>query len=345
MKSSEFEYELPRDLIAQEPSAERTGSRLLVIRRDAGAIEHCTFSDLPNLLAQGDMLVLNETSVIPARIRLARNPTGGSVEALLVRPRGDGVWEALLTPSRRLRPGDRLDSIRKPGAPRAEIVSRAESGKWLLRELNGPLEDLGETPLPPYIRRDTGEDPSAADRERYQTVYARVPGSVAAPTAGLHFTDRMIESLSRAGVEIARIVLHVGPGTFRPISGENVEEHVMDPERYEIAAEETARMAAAFRAGKRFVAVGTTCVRVLETLGPAGLGSEDPARGETAIFISPGYRFSLAGAMLTNFHMPRSTPYALVCALAGLDLIRRAYAEAIERRYRFLSYGDAMLIL
>ena len=345
MKSSELEYELPRDLIAQEPVSERTGSRLMVIRRDTGLIEHRNFPELPGLLGAGDMLVINETSVIPARIRFARRPTGGSVWALLVRRLESGVWEALLTPSRRLRPGDLLDSTRKPGAPRAEIVSRTDEGKWILRELNGALEELGETPLPPYIRRDAAEGPRAVDRERYQTVYARVPGSVAAPTAGLHFTAGLLAGLSRAGVEIARIVLHVGPGTFRPISVENVEEHMMDPEQYEIAEEEAARMAAASRAGKRFVAVGTTCVRVLETLGKGGIGAGSEARGETAIFISPGYRFGLAGAMLTNFHMPRSTPYALVCALAGLDLIRKAYASAIEREYRFLSYGDAMLIL
>jgi len=345
MKSTELDYELPRELIAQEPTAERTGSRLLVVRRGSGSIEHRDFADLPVLLSPGDALVLNETSVVPARVRLARHPTGGAVEALLVRRLAAGVWEALLSPSRRLRPGSLLSHAREAGRPRAEIVSRGEDGKWIVREMDGGLMELGETPLPPYIRRDAKSGPKVSDRERYQTVYARVPGSVAAPTAGLHFTDLMLASLARAGIEIVRIVLHVGPGTFRPITGENVEDHRMASECYEIAPGETARLAAAVRSGRRLVAVGTTCVRVLETLGPGVTGLEGEVGWETAIFIHPGHRFALVGAMLTNFHMPRSTPYALVCALAGITLVRRAYAGAIERRYRFLSYGDAMLIL
>jgi S-adenosylmethionine:tRNA ribosyltransferase-isomerase len=351
MNLNELDYDLPRDLIAQEPAALREASRLLVLDRASGAVTHRVFGDLPRSLRAGDCLVLNESRVIAARLRLVKEGTGGGVEALLLRDLGGGRWESFLNPARRVRTGQRLAHVQNRVHPIVVIEERQASGRWVLRELDpvpgGLPATLGEMPLPPYIRRGGADGHArlrALDVERYQTVYARVPGSVAAPTAGLHITEAILQTLASAGIEVVRVLLHVGPGTFRPVTAERLEDHVMDAEAFEVGAAERTALGAAVRDGRRIVAVGTTSVRVLETLGPEGLAGDGPVRGETSIFIRPGYAFRVVGALVTNSHLPRSTPLALVAAFAGLAAIRRAYAEAVASRYRFLSYGDAMLI-
>jgi len=352
MQIDELDYDLPRDLIAQAPAPHREDSRLLVLDRASGSILHHAFAGLAGSLRAGDCVVLNETKVIPARLRLVKEGTGGGVDALLLREAEPGVWQALLKPGGRIRAGMRLAPAADPSRAVVAVEARDASGSWRVRELEkaggGLPESLGDMPLPPYIRRNgavPGSDAlRALDRERYQTVYARVAGSVAAPTAGLHFTCPVLDSLSAAGVETVKVVLHVGPGTFRPVTADRLEDHRMDAEPFEVGAAARSALRAALQAGRRIVAVGTTSARVLETLGPEGLAKEGPARGETSLFILPGFAFRVAGALVTNFHLPRSTPLALVSAFAGLSLIRRAYAEAVAARYRFLSYGDAMLI-
>lgn len=341
----DLDYDLPRERIAQRPAARRDAARLLHLDRASGRIAHRVFRDLPGLLAPGDVLVLNDSRVVPARLAL-RKPTGGGVEALVLEPLGDGSWEALLSPSGRVREGMTLTLA---GAPALLVERRAGAGRWVIRGAAGGdpgeiLRSAGEVPLPPYIRRAGTAAERRHDRERYQTVYAASPGSVAAPTAGLHFTPAGLAALRARGIELVRTTLHVGPGTFRPVTAERLADHRMDPERFEVSAAALAALCAARHAGRRLVAAGTTAVRVLETLGAAGLEGTDPVSGETSLFITPGWRFEVVGAMLTNFHQPRSTPYALVTALAGPGPIRRAYAEALGGGYRFLSYGDAMLI-
>jgi S-adenosylmethionine:tRNA ribosyltransferase-isomerase len=313
MDTAELEYELPPELIAQRPAERRDESRLLVYERASGEVRHRRFSELPDELA-GELVVVNETRVIPARLRLQR-ATGGEAEVLLLEHVGpDGVWEGLARPSRRLRPGDRLGPV--------ELLEPLGEGRWRLR-LEG--EPAGETPLPPYITEPLG------DPERYQTVYAREEGSAAAPTAGLHFTPELL-----GGLEVARVTLHVGLDTFRPVETETLVEHPIHSERYEVAAPEWERIDAA----DRVLAVGTTTVRVLETLTRGG-----PLSGRTELFITPGFDFRRVDALLTNFHLPRSTLLALVMAFAGVEETRRLYDLAIAQRYRFYSFGDAMLIL
>jgi S-adenosylmethionine:tRNA ribosyltransferase-isomerase len=313
MDTAELEYELPPELIAQRPAERRDESRLLVYERASGEVRHRRFSELPDELA-GELVVVNETRVIPARLRLQR-ATGGEAEVLLLEHVGpDGVWEGLARPSRRLRPGDRLGPV--------ELLEPLGKGRWRLR-LEG--EPAGETPLPPYITEPLG------DPERYQTVYAREEGSAAAPTAGLHFTPELL-----GGLEVARVTLHVGLDTFRPVETETLVEHPIHSERYEVAAPEWERIDAA----DRVLAVGTTTVRVLETLTRGG-----PLSGRTELFIMPGFEFRRVDALLTNFHLPRSTLLALVMAFAGVEETRRLYDLAIAQRYRFYSFGDAMLIL
>lgn len=349
MKLAEFDYELPPELIAQEPASLRDASRLLVLDRRTGSVAHKMFSDLPSFLENGDVLLLNESRVIPARLKLVREGTGGKVEALLLRSLEPGVWEAMLKPSVKMKPGQHLMNPGSPSHAVLGVVKQVGEGKWVVREEEGAGADilsLGEAPLPPYIKRE-GTARREADLARYQTVYARVPGSVAAPTAGLHFTDAILGEIGKRGPEVVKFSLHVGMGTFTPVRAEDdITGHRMDPERFSVSAEGLAGIKAARDRKGRIVAVGTTGVRVLETIAPMiDAAARDGVEGETSLFITPGFDFRLTGAMLTNFHLPKSTPYILVSALAGLDLVRKAYAEAISERYRFLSYGDAMLVL
>jgi len=344
-----FDFELPPDRIAQEPASPRDASRLLVLDRAARAVVHRRFRDLPEELRAGDLLVLNDTKVIPARLHGTR-PSGGRVEMLLVEPLGEGgegrlLWRALLRGGRRLAPGARLSF---PGGLSAIAHARDGEG-WQVElataseTLGALLEREGEVPLPPYIRRADADRRSAADRVRYQTVYARVPGAVAAPTAGLHFTDELLAALSARGIERACLTLHVGPGTFAPVRADRVEEHRMHDERYVVpvaAAEAIARTRAR---GGRIVAVGTTVARALESRARDD-GGVTPGEGRTALFIYPGFRFRVVDALVTNFHLPRSTLLMLVCALAGTEVVLDAYREAVRAGYRFYSYGDAMLV-
>ena len=314
MKSSELDYELPQELIAQHPLARRDASRLLVHDRGSGETRHRRFDELPSELDEGTLVVVNDTRVLPARLRLAR-PGGGEAEVLLLERSGEnGTWEGLARPSRKLRPGQRLGPV--------ELLEPLGEGRWRLR-LEG--EPAGEAPLPPYIREPL------ADPERYQTIYARNEGSAAAPTAGLHFTPELL-----AGLDVERVTLHVGLDTFRPLAVETLEQHQLHSERYEVEATAWERIQAA----ERVLAVGTTTVRVLESLARGA-----PLSGRTDLFVTPGFEFRRADALLTNFHLPRSTLLALVMAFAGIEETRRLYRLAIEERYRFYSFGDAMLLL
>jgi S-adenosylmethionine:tRNA ribosyltransferase-isomerase len=337
LRTSDFDFELPADRVAREPLPERDASRLMLLPRAGGAPEHHAFRDLPALLAPGDLLVLNETRVIPARLRGARAETGGKVELLLCEPLpsadGRAAWRCLGQASKALRPGT---ALRVAGVA-AEV--RAIHGEGFLDvafdagavELARMIEEHGELPLPPYL----GRDETPADRERYQTVYARSPGSVAAPTAGLHFTERVFAALEARGVRRATLTLHVGPGTFLPVRTEDPSEHRMHAERYEIPE----ATAAAVREARRVIAVGTTTLRALEASG----GRAGP--GSTAIFVRPGHEFRTVHGLVTNFHLPRSTLVMLVAALAGRERLLSAYAEAVRAGYRFYSYGDAMLVI
>jgi len=343
MKVSEFDYPLPESLIAQEPVTPRDASRLLVIPRDGSPLRHLRFTDLPDLLAPGDLLVLNDTRVVPARL-VGRKASGGKCELLLCEPLEPPVgarYRAMGQSSKPLRPGVGL----RFGDLGAVIEATEGDGFFAVRfdrmgrELELALEREGRVPLPPYVRRE----PTAADRERYQTVLARVPGSAAAPTAGLHFTEGLLSRLDARGVRRTTVTLHVGPGTFLPVRSEEIEGHRMHPERYHVS-EEAARAFADCRArGGRVVAVGSTAVRTLESaFEGAGIRA---GRGRTALFIVPGYRFRALDGLVTNFHLPRSTLLMLVCAFAGRDRVLGAYREAVARAYRFFSYGDATLVL
>jgi len=343
----EFDFELPEELIAQTPLPERTASRLLALDRTTGTIEHGTFTDLRRYLKPGDLLVLNDTRVLPARLRGIKPETGARVELLLLRRLEGDRWEVLAKPAKRLKPGTVLAfGEDETGAPLLHAVVQAEGEaglrtvefryRGIFQEL---LDRLGEMPLPPYIRR------RLEDRERYQTVYAKHDGSAAAPTAGLHFTNEFLDELRASGVRTAFLTLHVGLGTFRPMTVERVEDHVMHAEYYEVSAETAAMLNETREKGGRIVAVGTTSARTLETAAARfGPGKIEACSGWTDLFIYPGYRFLLVDALLTNFHLPRSTLVMLVSAFAGRELILKAYREAIERRYRFFSFGDAMFI-
>ena len=312
MRTADLDYELPPELIAQHPPPRRDDARLLVFHRTSGAIRHRRFRDLPDELGPGDLVVVNDTRVAPARLRV-RRPGGGAAEVLLVERRNGTEWEALARPSRRLRPSMRLGQV--------ELVEPLGDGRWIVR-LDG--DPAGEPPLPPYIHEPL-EDP-----ERYQTVYADRAGSAAAPTAGLHFTSELLGRL-----DVVRITLHVGLDTFRPVSAEMIEEHELHGERYQVPPRSWARITAA----SRVVAVGTTAVRTIETVEAGG-----PLEGRTELFITPGYEFRRVGALITNFHLPRTTLLALVMAFAGVEETRTIYRTAIEERYRFYSFGDAMLV-
>jgi S-adenosylmethionine:tRNA ribosyltransferase-isomerase len=313
MKTSELDYDLPSELIAQRPLARRDDSRLLVYERTGGGVRHRCFRDLPGELPAGALVVVNDTRVVPARLRL-RRPTGGEAEVLLLEALEDGLWEALARPSRRLRGGMRLGPV--------ELVENLGEGRWLVR-LEG--EPAGEAPLPPYITEPL------ADAERYQTVYAEDAGSAAAPTAGLHFTPELL-----AALDVERITLHVGLDTFRPVTAELLAGHELHSERYLVEEAVWERISRA----ERVVAVGTTTVRVLESLARGA-----PLQGRTSLFVTPGFEFRRVDALVTNFHLPRSTLLALVMAFAGVEETRRLYRLAVEERYRFYSFGDAMLLL
>lgn len=345
MNLSDFDYHLPDGMIAQRPLPARDASRLLVIHRKDGMIRHHRFQDLGSMLRPGDLLVLNDTKVIPARL-LGHRKGGGRNEVLLTEEETPNRWWALCKPSQKLPVGRRLTF---EGGVGAEVVDRAEGGRRLLR-FDGPedivtlLPRIGMMPLPPYIKRGASTEDGALDAERYQTVYAAQAGAIAAPTAGLHVTDALLKDLGRQGIEIAFLTLHVGVGTFKPITVERIEQHRMEAERYIIPEVTAAAVKRAKIAGRRVVAVGTTTTRALE--GAALEGGEIRAgAGRTSLFISPGHRFRVVDALVTNFHLPRSTLLVLVSAFAGRDLIAKGYGEAVEHGYRFYSYGDATVIL
>ena len=350
MKVADFDYELPPELIAQEPAERRDGARMLVLDRAARTWEHKHFADLPAYLRANDLLVANDTRVIPARVfgRKAKEGTGGKVEFLLLEEIEPGVWDALMRSRRRPKVGEQV--ILDEDLAVATVLEDGELGRVKIRVESAlpwldVLERIGQTPLPPYIlRKETTPERRAVDKLRYQTVFAREPGAVAAPTAGLHFTPAVLERLAGQGVDRATVTLHVGIGTFRPVSAETVAEHKMDFERWQIPEETAAKVAAAKSSGGRVVAVGTTSVRTLESAAarPEGFGA---GQGRTDLFIYPPYDFRVVDALVTNFHLPKSTLIMMISAFAGREFVREAYAEAIRERYRFFSYGDCMLIL
>ncbi len=353
MDVADFTFELPAELIAQEP-APRGTSRLLVLNRGSGALRHAGIGDLPSFLRAGDLLVVNNTRVIAARLLGRRVPSGGQVECLLLGPSHAGpgtpgtLFNALMHPGQKLKPGALVRFEGDAGVLMGEVVARHFHGRRTIRlwaEAGGPVEPLidriGHMPLPPYIRRHD----SAEDRERYQTVFATVRGSVAAPTAGLHFTPELVSRLEHGGIERIEVTLHVGYGTFKPVRVDRVEDHVVDPERYEIGAAAAAAIARAKAEGRRVIAVGTTTTRALEDAAARGLGRIPPGAAEAGIFLYPGHRFQVIDGLLTNFHLPASSLLMLTAAFAGRDRLLHAYREAVARRYRFYSYGDAMLIV
>jgi S-adenosylmethionine:tRNA ribosyltransferase-isomerase len=349
VRLSDFDFDLPSDLVAQAPPDARGTSRLLRLNRADGTVDHHRFADLPALLEAGDLLVVNDSRVFPARLLGQRLPGGGAAECFLIQSTPDpDTWVALVHPGQRLGPGARMIFEQGDHAIEAEVVSRHASGRRVVRlraraggSVNDAIHAIGHMPLPPYVKRaDT-----AADRDRYQTVFARVEGSIAAPTAGLHFTPDLLAALEARGVERVSLTLHVGYGTFQPVRVEAIEDHVMEAERFEVPADTAAALTRARRQGRRVVAVGTTSTRTLESLVIDADGAIQPQSGETALFIRPGHQFRLVSGLVTNFHLPRSSLLMLVSALAGRDAVLAAYRTAVAARYRFYSYGDAMLIL
>ncbi|HHW49529.1 MAG TPA: tRNA preQ1(34) S-adenosylmethionine ribosyltransferase-isomerase QueA [Clostridiaceae bacterium] len=340
MKLKDFFYELPPELIAQEPLKDRQLSRLMVLDRKTGKIEHRIFKDIVDYIGTGDCLVLNDTRVIPARLYGRREDTGGKIEFVLIKKIEGDLWEVILKPGKRAKKGTRF--VFGNGELKAEIVDIVEEGNRIARfEYEGVFEQIldkvGIIPLPPYITRELD------DTERYQTVYSRQKGSAAAPTAGLHFTRELLEKLASNGVEIAYLTLHVGLGTFRPVKVENITEHKMHSEYYVIGQDACDKINKARENGKRVIAVGTTSCRVLETVSDEN-GYVAPQEGWTDIFIYPGYKFKAVDALITNFHLPESTLIMLVSAFAGHDNVMNAYKTAVENKYRFFSFGDAMFI-
>ena len=345
LRTGDFDYHLPPELIAQTPADPRDSSRLLVLDRGnpAAGVAHRTFRDLTGYLRPGDLMVFNRSRVIPARLHGVEVRSGARVEVLLVRRMEPGVWQALGRPGRRLRAGAEVVVGSSPdlaGGVRVEILETHENGLRTVRLSDeSQMDNLGELPLPPYIKE------TPADPERYQTVYADAPGSVAAPTAGLHFTDRMLDGIRALGVDTVWVTLHVGLDTFRPVHGEDIAEHKIHTEWFELPADTADAINLTRRAGGRVIAVGTTTVRTLEHVGRNAGGEISPATGDADLFIVPGHQFRLVDAMLTNFHLPRSTLLMLVSAFAGRERVLAAYQAAIEQRYRFYSFGDAMLIV
>ena len=341
MRLEDLDYTLPGELVAQHPAARREQARLLVAGRDGG-LRDARFEELGSYLEPGDTLVVNETRVRPARIDV-RRASGGRVELLMVRPQADGSWRALARPAKRAGTGTRLETV--DGTLALEVTGEGEDGERVVRVISGDvlatLERAGEIPLPPYIRRA----PEPADRERYQTVFARTSGAVAAPTAGLHFSRELLAALAGNGIANVPVVLHVGPGTFRPVTALDPREHRMDPEWFDVPESSFEALRATRERGRRIVAVGTTVVRALESACDACGGTLGAASGWTRKFIVPPYPFQAVDALITNFHLPRTTLLLLVAAFAGEDRMRAAYAHAVAARYRFYSYGDAMLVL
>jgi len=339
-RTSDYDFHLPKALIAQEPLAERTASRLMVVSRGSGRIEHRHFADLPDLTRSGDLLVVNTSRVLKARL-LGERASGAPAEILLLKPLGADRWEAMVSPGSKLRPGKRIDI----GAGFAvEILEITARGSRIVRlETTMPiaeaLERFGHVPLPPYIERPD----TTVDATRYQTVYSREEGSVAAPTAGLHFSEALLGKLAQRGVERADVLLHVGVGTFRPVETADPADHVMHEESFVVPDASAESITATRERGGRVWAVGTTSARTLESVA-TGQSTVRAGRGETRLFIRPGYEFRVVDCLVTNFHLPRSTLLMLVAAFAGYDLVMRAYREAVEREYRFFSYGDAMAI-
>jgi len=341
MNTKDFYYDLPPELIAQTPLTDRCASKLMVLDRENKTVTHKYFYDVLDYLNEGDLLVMNNTRVIPARLYGIKEGTGGKIEFLLLKRLEDDVWEVILKPGRRARKGARF--IFGDGILTAEIIEEKEDGGRIVKFFyegiwEEILDKLGEMPLPPYIKE------KLTDKERYQTVYSKVEGSAAAPTAGLHFTEELLEKIKKKGIKVAFVTLHVGLGTFRPVSVEDVENHVMHSEYYELDKETADLINETRRNGKRIIAVGTTSVRTLETCATEEKIVE-PKSGETKIFIYPGYKFKAVDALITNFHLPESTLLMLVSALYEKDEILSAYKEAVEKEYRFFSFGDAMLII
>ncbi|MCM1118296.1 MAG: tRNA preQ1(34) S-adenosylmethionine ribosyltransferase-isomerase QueA [bacterium] len=340
LKKSDFYFDLPQELIAQDPLEDRSSSRLLVLDRKTGQVRHDVFYHITGYLQPGDCLVLNDTKVIPARLLGERADTGGHVEVLLLRRREKDVWETLVKPGKKCRPGTWL--VFGDGLLKAQVLETVEEGNRLIRFVyegiwEEVLDKLGEMPLPPYITH------RLQDKNRYQTVYARYEGSAAAPTAGLHFTRELLTQIEKMGVEVVYVTLHVGLGTFRPVKEENVLEHHMHSEYYQVTEEAAKRINAVKAAGGRVICVGTTSCRTLESAAD-GDGRVQPGCGDTEIFIYPGYHFKVLDGLITNFHLPESTLVMLVSALAGREQVLAAYEEAILKRYRFFSFGDAMYI-
>ena len=344
MHINDFDYYLPEEQIAQHPADKRDASRLLVVDRKTDKLEHRHFYDILDYLNPGDCLVMNNSKVIPARMFGTKEITGAKVEFLLIKRIKDDIWEAMVRPGKKLHVGDRV-SFTDDGALSAEILEHSEGGTRIVRfEYEGDFHELldriGKIPLPPYIERESDEE----DKERYQTVYCKEEGSVAAPTAGLHFTQELIEKALQKGVRIAYVTLHVGIGTFRPVKCEIIEEHKMHFEEYEVDEENAAIINETKKAGGRIISVGTTSTRTVESASSEN-GTVMAGHGSTDIFIYPGYRFKVIDSLITNFHLPKSTLLMLVSALYNREHILEAYKEAVEQKYRFFSYGDAMLII
>lgn len=340
MNKSDFYFDLPQELIAQDPLADRSSSRLLVLDKQTGATKHRVFRDIIEYLKPGDCLVLNNTKVIPARLMGTKEDTGAAIEILLLKRREKDVWETLVKPGKKARPGARLSF--GDGSLRAEVLEVVEEGNRLIRFyyegiFEEVLDRLGEMPLPPYITH------KLQDKNRYQTVYAKYEGSAAAPTAGLHFTEELLQEIAEKGIQIAYVTLHVGLGTFRPVKEENILEHHMHSEFYQITPEAAQKINAAKESGGRVICVGTTSCRTVESAAGAD-GRVKAGCDNTEIFIYPGYQFKVLDCLITNFHLPESTLVMLVSALAGRDNVLRAYQEAIAEKYRFFSFGDAMFI-
>lgn len=341
MKTSDFYYDLPEELIAQDPLEDRTASRLLVLDRKTGAVKHKIFSDVIDYLNEGDCLVINNTRVIPARLIGEKEGTGGKVEVLLLKRGANDVWETLVKPGKKLRPGARVTF--GDGRLKAEILEIAEEGNRLVRFyyegiFEEILDSLGEMPLPPYITH------KLEDKEMYQTVYAKYDGSAAAPTAGLHFTKELLSKIEEKGIKIASITLHVGLGTFRPVKVDDVNNHHMHTEWYEVNAEAADIINETKRNGGRVICVGTTSCRTIESVADEN-GYMKAKTGETDIFIYPGYKFKVMDGLITNFHLPESTLVMLVSAFAGKENVLSAYETAVKEKYRFFSFGDAMILI